>query len=54
MLNYLLKIIVKFQNPSTKQQISTKFQFSNDQNGFGHWNFGHCNLFVIWDLLFGI
>jgi hypothetical protein len=26
----------------------------NDQNRFGISNFGHCDLFGVWDLLFGI
>ena len=41
---------------NSKHQITNKFQIpiSNDQNRFGILNFGHCDLFVICDLLFGI
>jgi len=53
----------KSQIPSTKFQINLKLQISNSklQTGskaivflFGILNFGHWNLFVIWNLLFGI
>jgi hypothetical protein len=35
-----------------KHQITNKSQIPilNDQNKFGIWNFGHCDLFDIWDL----
>ncbi len=41
--------------PNYKHQITNKSQISifNDQT-FGILNFGPCDLFVIWDLLFGI
>jgi hypothetical protein len=37
---------------SSKHQITNKSQIpkSNDQNRFGILNFGHCDLFDIWDL----
>jgi len=44
---------IKSQIPSTKIQINLNIQFSMTKT-FGIWNFGHCNLFDIWDLLFGI
>jgi hypothetical protein len=33
-------------------EITNKSQIPilNDQNRFGIWNFGHCDLFDIWDL----
>jgi len=43
--------------PKYKHQITNKYQISisNDQNQtFGILNFGHCDLFDIWDLLFVI
>jgi hypothetical protein len=38
--------------PSSKHQITNKSQIPmlNDQNRFVIWNFGHCDLFDIWDL----
>jgi hypothetical protein len=41
---------------NSKHQITNKYQIPifNDQNRFGIWNFGHCDLFDIWDLGFGI
>jgi hypothetical protein len=44
----------KITNP--KHQITNKSQIpiSNDLNRFGISNFGHCDLFDICDLLFGI
>jgi hypothetical protein len=41
---------------NSKHQITNKFQIPipNDRNRFGILNFGHCDLFGIWDLLFGI
>jgi sterol desaturase/sphingolipid hydroxylase (fatty acid hydroxylase superfamily) len=44
----------KISNP--KHQITNKSQIPicNDQNKKQVSNFGHCDLFVIWDLLFGI
>jgi hypothetical protein len=37
---------------NSKHQITNKYQIPilNDQNRFGICNFGHCYLFVIWDL----
>jgi hypothetical protein len=48
--------IVKYQIPSTKLQTNLKFQYpmTKTQNRFGISNFGHCDLFDICDLLFGI
>jgi hypothetical protein len=45
-----------YQIPNSKHQITNKFQIPipNDQNGFEILNFGHCDLFGIWDLSFGI
>jgi hypothetical protein len=42
--------------PNFKHQIPNKSQIQifNDRNTFGIWNFGHCDLFEICDLLFGI
>jgi hypothetical protein len=41
-----------------KHQITNKSQTPNSFKAivflFGIWNFGHCYLFVFWDLLFGI
>jgi hypothetical protein len=47
---------IKSQTPSTKLQTNLKFQYSmtKTQNRFGISNFGHCDLFDICDLLFGI
>ena len=47
---------MKSQTPSTKLQTNLKFQYSmtKTQNRFGISNFGHCDLFDICDLLFGI
>jgi hypothetical protein len=47
---------MKSQTPSTKLQKNLKFQYSmtKTQNRFGISNFGHCDLFDICDLLFGI
>ena len=41
---------------NSKHQITNKYQIPifNDPNRFGIWNFGHCDLFDIWDLGFGI
>ena len=41
---------------NSKHQITNKFQIPifNDRNRFGISNFGHCDLFDICDLLFGI
>jgi len=48
--------LMKSQTPSTKLQTNLKFQYSmtKTQNRFGISNFGHCDLFDICDLLFGI
>jgi len=48
--------LIKSQTPSTKLQANLKFQYSmtKTQNRFGISNFGHCDLFDICDLLFGI
>ena len=48
--------IAKYQISSTKSQTNLKFQYSmtKTQNRFGISNFGHCDLFDICDLLFGI
>ena len=45
-----------YQIPKSKHQITNKSQIPilNDQNRFGFLNFGHCDLFDICDLLFGI
>jgi len=60
---YNLQLNPKSQAPNLKHQISNKSQISNSkfQTGskvivflFGILNFGHWNLFVFWDLLFGI
>jgi hypothetical protein len=42
--------------PSSKHQITNKSQIPipNDPNCFGILNFGNSDLFVIWDLEFGI
>jgi hypothetical protein len=42
--------------PNNKSQITNKPQISipNDQNRFRILNFGHCDLFVMWCLEFGI
>jgi len=47
---------MKSQTPSTKLQTNLKFQYSmtKTQNRFGISNFGHCDLFDICYLLFGI
>jgi len=47
---------MKSQIPSTKLQTNIKFQYSmtKTQNRFGISNFGHCDLFDICYLLFGI
>jgi hypothetical protein len=60
---------LKSQILSTKLQINLKFQITNSKPVqraaqalaprerfflFGILNFGHCYLFVFWDLLFGI
>jgi hypothetical protein len=47
---------MKSQTPSTKLQTNLKFQYSmtKTKNRFGISNFGHCYLFDICDLLFGI
>jgi len=52
-------LCLKIQITSTKLQINLKFQYSmtktfNDKTLFGFSNFGHWNLFDIWDLIFGI
>jgi hypothetical protein len=51
-------LYLKSQIPSTKFQINIKFQIPNQFKAivflFGILNFGHCYLFVFWDLLFGI
>jgi hypothetical protein len=41
-----------YEIPNSKHQITNKSQIPilNDQNRFGILNFGHCYLFVIWDL----
>jgi hypothetical protein len=48
--------IIKYQIPSTKLQTNLKFQYSmtKTKNRFEISNFGHCDLFDICDLLFGI
>ena len=45
-----------YEIPSSKHQITNKSQIpiSNDQNRFWILNFGHCDLFDICDLWFGI
>jgi hypothetical protein len=45
-----------YEIPNSKHQITNKSQIpiSNDQNRFGILNFGHCYLFDICDLGFGI
>jgi hypothetical protein len=54
---------LKFQIPSTKFQINSKFQFPKQKllatvfssfGSFGNWNleFGYCLFFGIWDLEF--
>jgi hypothetical protein len=47
---------MKSQAPSTKLQINLKFQYqmTKTKNRFGISNLGHCDLFGICDLLFGI
>jgi hypothetical protein len=46
---------MKFQTPSTKFQISTNVQNSNDQmEKFGDLDIGIWDLFVVWILEFGI
>ncbi|MBT8406506.1 MAG: hypothetical protein KJP05_03535 [Deltaproteobacteria bacterium] len=47
---------MKSQTPSTKLQTNFKFQYAmtKTQDRFGILNFGHCDLFDICDLLFGI
>ena len=47
---------MKSQIPSTKLQTNFKFQYSmtKTKNRFGISNFGHCDLFDICYLLFGI
>jgi len=56
---------MKSQIPSTKLQINSKFQYPMTKiylelsyfkmmQMFGILNFGHCDLFVIWVLLFVI
>jgi len=52
-------LFLKPQIPSTTLQINLKFQYSisknfQDKKLFGFSNFGHWNLFDIWDLIFGI
>jgi len=51
-------LYLKSQIPSTKLQINHKFQISNRSKAivflFVILNFGHCYLFVFWDLLFEI
>jgi hypothetical protein len=52
-------LCLKSQIPSTKLQINFKFQYSmtktfQDETLFGISNFGHWDLFDIWDLIFGI
>jgi hypothetical protein len=63
-------LCLKSKIPSTKLQINHKFQITNSKPVqraakvlaprerlfflFGVLNFGHCFLFVFWDLLFGI
>ena len=46
----------KSQTPNTKLQTNLKLQYSmtKTQNRFGISNFGHCDLFDICDLLFGV
>jgi hypothetical protein len=48
-------LLYKSQIPSTKQQISSKYQTASNQQSF-LWilNFGHWDFFVIWDLIFEI
>jgi hypothetical protein len=52
------RFVSESQIPSTKFQINHKFQIPNrfETIGvlFGILNFGHCYLFVFWDLLFEI
>ena len=54
----LAVLCLKSQIPSTKLQINHKFQIPNRFKAivflFGILNFGHCYLFVFWDLLFEI
>jgi hypothetical protein len=52
-------LCLKSQIPSTKSQINLKFQYSmtktfQGETLFGFSNFGHWNLFVICNLIFGI
>jgi hypothetical protein len=44
----------KSQSPSTKLQTNFKFQYQMTETGLVFLNFGHCDLFGIWDLLFGM
>jgi len=51
--------VSKNTNSSTKLQTNLKFQYSmtktfQNKTLFGFSNFGHWNLFDIWDLIFGI
>ncbi len=59
--NTKLQLNLKFQAPNLKQislRAGGKLQIPNRFKVivflFGILNFGHCNLFVFWDLLFGI
>ena len=45
---------MKSQIPSTKLQTNFKFQYQMTETKSGILNFGHCDLFDICDLLFGI
>ena len=52
----IVKEIHEYEIPNYKHQITNKSQIPilNDQNRFGILNFGHCDLFEICDLLFGV
>ena len=50
---FVRRACVKSKITSTKLQINLKFQHSMTK-AFEIWNLGHCYLFDIWDLLFGI
>jgi hypothetical protein len=62
MPNYKYQTTNKSQYPITKTDLvpigressSIRFSYIDSQNLFGILNFGHCNLFAIWDLLFVI
>jgi hypothetical protein len=55
---YLEVLCINIQIPSTKIQINLKFQYPMTKTfkdkPFRFSNFGHCDLFDIWDLVFEI